>query len=218
MLKATPTETDADQPTTRTPSLSSPVLTQVRLSQAHRIRGRIAIAQSYLAAAELAQAMTPSSDVGNAEGSIPSPTTSFAAYLPVITSALDRLTTSANALPGSRSDINFHRTMDRKFANDLDEASERVLRMAEQLLAIVEVGQEEFKGKAKGKGKDAKPAARTAAKTRRKLEDEDDVVEGYKRGVLGVVDGLLEDAVSATCKACFALRLTVFVRTRASMI
>lgn len=89
--------------------------------------------------------------------------------------------------------------MDRKFANDLDEASERVLKMTEQLLSLVETGQSDLKGKGKAKptAKPVKPAAKTAAKTRRKLEDEDDVVDGYKRGVIGVVDGLLEDAVSA---------------------
>ena len=88
--------------------------------------------------------------------------------------------------------------MDRKFANDLDEASDRVLRMAEQLLVLVEVGQEESKGKGKGKESTAKATklgGKASTKTRRKLEDEDDVVDGYKRGVIGVVDGLLEDAV-----------------------
>lgn len=90
--------------------------------------------------------------------------------------------------------------MDRKFANDLDEASDRVLKMAEQLLIMVEVGQEESKGKGKGKeevAKTARTGAKASTKTRRRLEDEDDVVDGYKRGVVGVVDGLLEDAVSS---------------------
>jgi exosome complex exonuclease RRP6 len=136
---------------------------------------------------------------GEASGSsVPSPTSSFDAYLPIITSALDRLTTSANALPSTRSDINFNRTMYRQFANDLDEASDRVLRMAEQLLIMVEVGQEEVNGKGKGKesaNKATKLGPKATRKTRRKLEDEDDVVDGYKRAVIGVVDGLLEDAV-----------------------
>lgn len=135
---------------------------------------------------------------------MPSPTDAFQDYLPIITSALDRLTTSANALPGSRSDINFHRTMDRGFANALDDASERVLRMAEKLLSMVELDQEEMKGKGKAKEsvKSAKPAAKAASKVRRKLEEEEDVVDGYKRGVLSVVDGLLEDAVSQGRQRC----------------
>jgi exosome complex exonuclease RRP6 len=85
--------------------------------------------------------------------------------------------------------------MDRRFANDLDEASSRVLSMTERLLAMVDAGQLEKKGK--GKEKDlVKGAPKAADKTRRKLEEEEDVIDGYKRGVLGVVDGLLEDSVS----------------------
>lgn len=182
----------------------------VNLVQVNRIRGRLSVAQSYIAAAQLAHTMISASSEqqvsasgdasASASGSsIPSPTSSFDTYLPMITSALDRLTTSANALPSTRSDINFNRTMDRKFANDLDEASDRVLRMAETLLMMVEVGQEELKGKGKGKeeaAKSTKTGVKASTKTRRKLEDEDDVVDGYKRGVIGVVDGLLEDAVS----------------------
>jgi exosome complex exonuclease RRP6 len=114
----------------------------------------------------------------------------------MITSALDQLTTAAGQLPANRSDINFHRTMDRNFANDLDEASQRVLTMTEKLLAMVEFGQLEAKGKGKGKEVAGKPVAKAGVKTRRKLEEEEDVVDGYKRGVLTVVDGLLEDAVS----------------------
>lgn len=126
---------------------------------------------------------------------VPSPTENFDEYLPVITSALDDLTTAANGLPILKSDINFHRTMDRRFANDLDDASSRVLKMTERLLAMVDVGQREIKGKGKEKA-GVKAAPKAADKLRRKLEEEEDVVDGYKRGVLPVVDGLLEDAVS----------------------
>jgi exosome complex exonuclease RRP6 len=87
--------------------------------------------------------------------------------------------------------------MDRQFANDLDDASSRVLRMTERLLAMVDAGQLEAKGKGK-KGETVKAVPKTANKTRRKLEEEEDVIDGYKRGVLGVVDGLLEDAVSTS--------------------
>lgn len=176
---------------------SSVVSEHVRLAQAHRIRGRLSVAQSYVASAQLARAMSSKEGKTAAEGveSVPSPTKSFDTYLPMITSALDRLTTSANALPTTRSDINFHRTMDRQFANDLDQASERVLKMTERLLIMVEVGQEEAKGKGKGKEVKVGTKAGASTKTRMKLEDEDDVVDGYKRGVLSVVDGLLEDAV-----------------------
>ena len=126
---------------------------------------------------------------------VPSPTESFNEYLPIITSALDKLTTAANGLPSTKSDLSFHRTMDRRFANDLDEASSRLLHMTERLLAMVDAGQLEKKGRGKEKGT-VKVAPKAAEKTRRKLEEEEDVIDGYKRGVLGVVDGLLEDSVS----------------------
>ncbi|KAK4688913.1 exosome complex exonuclease RRP6, partial [Tremellales sp. Uapishka_1] len=112
----------------------------------------------------------------------PSPTTSFATYLPHLTSALDAVTTEAANLP-SRSDLNFHRTLDRKFARELDDTSAKVLGLAERLLGLVWENQNEgVKGK---KGK-----------TRRKLTDEDDVVDGFRNSVVEVVDGLLEDADS----------------------
>jgi exosome complex exonuclease RRP6 len=133
--------------------------------------------------------------------SVPSPTQSFDEYLPVITAALDELTTAANGLPTSKSDINFNRTMDRKFAKDLDDASSRVLQMTERLLSMVDVGQREMKGKGKDKV-DFKAAPKAAEKPRRKLEEEEDVIDGYKRGVLSVVDGLLEDSVSARLFLC----------------
>lgn len=105
---------------------------------------------------------------------VPSPTNQFDEYLPLVTQDLDRVTTHAAGLPG-KSDLAFHRTLDRTLAKELDEASDRILRMTRDLLDLVD------------RGKNPK---------RRKMEDEDDVVEGYKRGVVDSVDALLEDAVS----------------------
>ncbi len=51
--------------------------------------------------------------------------------------------------------------------------------MTEKLLRLVDDG----RGKVQG---------------RSKLEEVEDVKDGYRRGALGVVDGLLEDAVSAS--------------------
>lgn len=122
----------------------------------------------------------------------------FGTFLPVVTEALERLTASASVLP-SGSDLSFHRTMNRALAKELDSSSRRVLTMTENLLKMVEAGQEEMKGKSgsKGKGKQVERNGVNGIKARRKLEDEEDVVDGYKRGVIGVVDGLLEDAVSS---------------------
>jgi hypothetical protein len=62
---------------------------------------------------------------------------------------------------------------------------------------MVDAGQREMKGKGKDKV-DFRTAPKAAEKPRRKLEEEEDVIDGYKRGVLGVVDGLLEDSVSSS--------------------
>jgi exosome complex exonuclease RRP6 len=102
-----------------------------------------------------------------------------------LTTALDHLTTDAAALP-DKSDLSFHRTMDRKFAKQLDEASSKVLGMAEQMLKLV-LGPEQNESKA--------GAAVKKGKARRTLADEDDVVDGFRGAVIDVVDGLLEDAV-----------------------
>ncbi|ODO11792.1 hypothetical protein I350_00576 [Cryptococcus amylolentus CBS 6273] len=115
---------------------------------------------------------------------VASPADAFADYLPQLTAALDSLTTDVAALPG-KSDLDFQRTMDRSFGKDLDKASQRVLNLTERVLALVDESQRAAAAGAK-KGK---PVTR-----RRKLEDEDDVIDGYKGSVLGVVDGLLEDA------------------------
>lgn len=105
---------------------------------------------------------------------VPSPTMQFDEYLPQVTQDLDRVTTHAAALPG-KSDLAFHRTLDRKLAKELDEASERILALTRDLLDLVD---------------------RKKNSKRRRMDDEDDVVEGYKRGVVDSVDSLLEDAVS----------------------
>ncbi|TYJ57578.1 hypothetical protein B9479_001660 [Cryptococcus floricola] len=115
---------------------------------------------------------------------VASPADAFADYLPQLTAALDSLTTDAAALPG-KSDLDFQRTIDRSFGKDLDQASQRVLNLTERVLALVDESQ---RAAAAGEKK-GKPVTR-----RRKLEDEDDVIDGYKGSVLGVVDGLLEDA------------------------
>jgi hypothetical protein len=86
--------------------------------------------------------------------------------------------------------------MDRGFAKDLDDASTRVLQMTERLLSMVHTGQQEMKGKGKDKA-GARAMPKAAEKPRRKLEEGEDVIDGYKRGVLSVVDGLLEDSVSS---------------------
>ncbi|WRT64045.1 uncharacterized protein IL334_000973 [Kwoniella shivajii] len=125
---------------------------------------------------------------------VPSPTTDFDQYLPHLTSALDKLTTNAAALP-DKSDLSFHKTLDRGFAKDLDDASERVLKLTERLLSLVDQSQHS----SRDKGNSKVPSSKTSSKVkgrRRKLEDEDDVVDGFRQSVVGVVDGLLEDADS----------------------
>lgn len=104
------------------------------------------------------------------------------AQLQSITAALDRLTTHAASLP-PKSDMSFHRTLDRKFAKSLDGTSEKLLSLTERLLTLVEGDLSKARPGVKGKG-------------RSKLADEQDAIEGFRRSVGNVIDGLLEDAVS----------------------
>lgn len=134
----------------------------------------------------------PAPGTGPVSGSAPAPE-NFPAFLEKTTAALDALTTTAAGLPG-KSDLAFHRTLDRKFGKELDATAQQVLGLTERLLALVEVGGESSKAGASASGTAGK--AKTKTKARRKLQDEEDVVDGYRRGVDEVVDGLLEDAVS----------------------
>ncbi|WVR05806.1 hypothetical protein IAU60_002831 [Kwoniella sp. DSM 27419] len=136
----------------------------------------------------MAAASTTDSGEGSSSSGVPHPVSAFSAYLTHLTTALDSVTSHAAALP-DKSDLSFHRTLDRTFAKDLDTASERVLKLTERLLTLVD--QSQRSAQANGKGKVVKAKSR-----RRQLEDEDDVVDGFRQGVVGVVDGLLEDADS----------------------
>lgn len=115
--------------------------------------------------------------------------------MPSITKALDDFTTHAAALP-PKSDLAFHRTLDRSFAKGLDTTSKRVLLLTEKLLQVAE-GAGSSAGGAGAKRKEAgvARALRAKVKPRAKLEDEEDVIDGYRRNVVDVVDALLEDAV-----------------------
>lgn len=107
---------------------------------------------------------------------------SSSATLEGITSALDRLTAHAASLP-PKSDMSFHRTLDRKFAKSVDGTSSDLLSLTEKLLTLVQGDLSTAKPGVKGKG-------------RSKLVDEQDAIEGFRRSVGNVIDGLLEDAVS----------------------
>lgn len=129
------------------------------------------------------------------EASVPSPTQSFSEYLPFLTAALDRLTTNAASLP-DKTDLNFHRSLDRRFNKDVEKTSERLLGMTERILDLIERSQKEAR-QGRDKGKTAKVMIR-----RRKLEDQDDIIDGYRGAVQGVIDGLLEDAVRRSLPLC----------------
>jgi exosome complex exonuclease RRP6 len=140
--------------------------------------------------------MSTSSNPAAAPGPGPasgSASDNFPAFLEKTTAALDALTTTAAGLPG-KSDLAFHRTLDRKFGRELDVTAQQVLGLTERLLAMVEAGAESSRAGPSASGPAVKAKPKT--KARRKLQDEEDVVDGYRRGVDEVVDGLLEDAVS----------------------
>ncbi|KAG8907725.1 exosome nuclease subunit [Tulasnella sp. 403] len=83
----------------------------------------------------------------------------------------------ATRLP-PKTDLAFHRTLDRKFAKELDKCSNRILGLTNQLLGLVGALNPAL---SKGKGK------------ARALADENDLVEGYSAGVVDVLDVLYEN-------------------------
>lgn len=103
----------------------------------------------------------------------PSASTSYDAYHTSLQQAALKATRQAFALPA---DIQFHRTLDKSFASELDAVSARVFALTDKLLRF------SSGGSSKGKGKAA-------------LRNEDDLLEGYHLSVVDVVDQLYENAV-----------------------
>ncbi|GMK55550.1 hypothetical protein CspeluHIS016_0206060 [Cutaneotrichosporon spelunceum] len=104
----------------------------------------------------------------------------FAAFVETMTKALEAGTSHAAEFP-DKSDMMFHRTLDRKFAKGIDASGERVLKLADSLLQLTV---------------DSQPKAKSApsVKPRRKLVDQDDVIDSFQSTVVDHVDSLLEDA------------------------
>ncbi|CAK9781419.1 hypothetical protein CC85DRAFT_325791 [Cutaneotrichosporon oleaginosum] len=104
----------------------------------------------------------------------------FATFVDTMTKALEASTSHAAEFP-DKSDMMFHRTLDRKFAKGIDASGDRVLKLADSLLQLTV---------------DSQPKANkaTRVKARRKLADEDDVVDSFQSTVVDHVDSLLEDA------------------------
>lgn len=130
--------------------------------------------------------MTPKNDSTSAakDGPARAPATpaptDFAAFVESMTAALEAGTSHAAQFP-DKSDLMFHRTLDRKFARGIDASGERVLMLADRLLQLTV----ESQPKSKNQGR---------IKPRRKLADEDDVVDSFQSAVVDQVDSLLEDA------------------------
>ncbi|KAG8953361.1 exosome nuclease subunit, partial [Tulasnella sp. 419] len=113
---------------------------------------------------------------------VPSPTASFTEYDARLQRTILDCAKTTSALPG-KTDLNFQRTLNRKFSKDLDVCSSRILGFTNQLLEL-----------AQGLGSTSGPAALSgsAKKGKGKLKDEEDVVDGYHSLVVDVVDVLLE--------------------------
>lgn len=102
---------------------------------------------------------------------IPNPKENFKEYQQALFKALVSATAAANQIPTE--DLGFYRSLDRQFAKNLDTCGSRLLQIANSLLDHC----------AKDTGVEA-PS----------YDDVDDVTDRY-RGVIEVVDGLLERAV-----------------------
>ena len=82
---------------------------------------------------------------------------------------------------GLPSDVGFHRSMDHKFAQDLDAFSERVLLVTNKLLSLVATMDQSQGARGKGKGK---------------LTSQDDVVDNFHSLVVDSMDQMLEKTAS----------------------
>ncbi|KAF8184172.1 hypothetical protein BJ912DRAFT_975089 [Pholiota molesta] len=106
--------------------------------------------------------------------SVPLASSAFDAYNQKLQTAGVTATRKAAGLP---TDVTFHRSMDREFAEGLDAFSERVLAMTNRLLALVSTVDQTQASRGKGKGK---------------LEGQDDVVDHFHNLVVDSMDQLLE--------------------------
>lgn len=106
-------------------------------------------------------------------------------YVPSLTAHLQQTTSLAHSLPRP-SDIAFHRSVDPKLAVRLDEASGRVWGVLQGLLTLVD-GLKEEASSSKAGG---------ATKSKKRVREEEGLVDEFERDVGDAVDGLLERAVS----------------------
>ncbi|KAF8510838.1 ribonuclease H-like domain-containing protein [Gautieria morchelliformis] len=114
------------------------------------------------------------------EPEIPSPSASFDAYQVLLQSAAVSATKAAIGLP---QDISYHRSLDRKFGKRLDTCSDRILSITSQLLEYAEAGNS-TEGTSNTRSK--------KGKGKRKLDSEEDIVDGFHSLVVDVMDQLLE--------------------------
>ncbi|KZO96978.1 hypothetical protein CALVIDRAFT_563610 [Calocera viscosa TUFC12733] len=114
---------------------------------------------------------------------VPSPLTSFPTYHPQLLTALSSATKLASSLPP---DVDFHRSLDRRFARTVDSCAGRLLALAEELLRYSSASASDEKD-----GKDGKGKAREVL-----LRDREDVEDRFG-AVVDVTDSLLERADTA---------------------
>ena len=119
--------------------------------------------------------MTSSQEDG---GTLPSPSTSFSVYQPLLQKAALTATKRAYLLPAD-TDMAFQRTLDKKFATDVDVVSARVFALTNRLLKFAQGNNVAFRS---GKGKAV-------------IREEEDLLEGYHTSVVDILDQLFESAV-----------------------
>lgn len=126
-----------------------------------------------------------------AEGAAPDPSSSasYDAYQLHLQRAVLATTKLSHSLP-QPSDISFHRSLERRFAEEIDETSERLLDLINGVLGLVKDAKQKSEGKSgtrwKGKGKESSRDEDDAV-----LKTEEDVVDGYS-AASHLVDWLLE--------------------------
>jgi hypothetical protein len=105
----------------------------------------------------------------------------FMEFCERMTASLTASTEAAAELP-EKSDMGFHRTLDRKFAKGIDATGERIMDIANSILKVA----------AQSPSLDSKADGKKVAY--RPLEDEDTVVDHFRSVVTEIVDQLLENA------------------------